>query len=29
MKPNDPPEPLIEQALDKFAAAQGLNPDPA
>ena len=24
MKLNDPPDPLIEQALDKFAAEQGL-----
>lgn len=25
MKLNDPPDPLIEQALDKFAAEQGLT----
>ena len=25
MKLNDPPDPLIEQALDKFAARQGLT----
>lgn len=28
MKLNDPPDPLIEQALDKFAAAQGLTRTP-
>lgn len=28
MKLNDPPDPLIEQALDKFAAEQGLTRTP-
>lgn len=28
MKLNDPPDPLIEQALDKFAARQGLTRTP-
>lgn len=29
MKLNDPPDPLIEQALDKFAAEQGLTRTPS
>lgn len=28
MKLNDPPDPLIEQALDKFAAEKGLTRTP-